>query len=568
MQRVTSSDGIQIAVAESGNPANPTVVCVHGYPDNRSLWDDVAARLTDRFHVVTYDVRGAGDSDVPPDVQGYRLDQLSDDFGAVLEAVSPDRPVHVLAHDWGAIQMWHAITDPAHAGRVASFTSISGPCLDHVGHWVRTLDPRRLPSIAGQLAHSFYVGVFQVPKLPEWAWQRGLVQSLLGRIDRSGEDPRTADAVNGINLYRANMGRRLSRPGRRTTDVPVQVIAPAQDGFVGTPMQTEIAKWVPDLRIRTVQGGHWLPRQKPGFVAAAAAELIENVEGGPEPRALRRARLAVERASDVGRFAGRLAVVTGAGSGIGRETALAFARGGADVALVDIDKASVAETAEKARELGVDATADVVDVSDADAMAAYAASIDVPDIVVNNAGIAVTGPFTKTTVEDWERVIDVNLWGVIHGCRVFSERMIERGEGGHIVNIASAAAYLPSKVLPAYATTKSAVLMLSECLRAELADADIGVTAICPGFVHTNITAAAHFVGVSDAEEARLQRRTTHAYERRGFGPEKVAKQIVRAVESNTAVVPVTAEAQAGLVLSRVTPGLLRRVARLDITPR
>lgn len=568
MRRVRSSDGIQIAVAEFGDPAHPTVVCVHGYPDNRSLWDDVASRLADRFHVVAYDVRGAGDSDVPADVQGYRLDRLSEDFGAVLDAVSPEDPVHVLAHDWGAIQMWHAITDERHRGRVASFTSISGPCLDHAGHWMRTLDPRRLPSIVGQLSHSFYIGVFQIPKLPEWAWRRGLVQSLIGRIDRSGADPRTADAVNGINLYRANMSRRLSRPERRTTDIPVQVIAPAQDGFVGTPMQTDISKWVSDLRIRTVQGGHWLPRQKPGFVAQATAELIEHVEGGPESRALRRARLAAEKAADVGAFAGRLAVITGAGSGIGRETALAFARAGADLALVDIDKVAVADTAERARELGVDATADVVDVSDADAMAAYAASIDTPDIVVNNAGIAVTGPFTKTTVEDWERVIDVNLWGVIHGCRVFSERMIERGEGGHIVNIASAAAYLPSKVLPAYATTKSAVLMLSECLRAELADADIGVSAICPGFVHTNITASAHFVGVSDTEEARLQRRTTRAYERRGFGPEKVAKQIVRAVQDNTALVPVTAEAQAGLVLSRMTPGLLRRVARLDITPR
>ena len=93
----------------------------------------------------------------------------------------------------------------------------------------------------------------------------------------------------------------------------------------------------------------------------------------------------------------------------------------------------------------------------------------VPDVVVNNAGIAVVGPLLAHTEEDWQRIVGVNLLGVARGCRLFGAQMAERGEGGHLVNIASAAAYAPSASLPAYATTKAAVRMLSECLRAELA---------------------------------------------------------------------------------------------------
>src|SRR5699024_7237847 len=172
--------------------------------------------------------------------------------------------------------------------------------------------------------------------------------------------------------------------------------------------------------------------------------------------------------------------------------ALAFAAEGADVALTDIDEPAVHHTAELAKQLGADADVAVVDVADGAAVADFAARLHAesgtPDIVVTNAGIGMAGSFGDTSVTDWQHIIDVNLWGVSHGCRAFARQLEERGEGGTIVNVASAAAYLPTRMLPAYATTKAGVLTLSECLRAELADHDIGVTAVCPGFVHTSIT--------------------------------------------------------------------------------
>ncbi|WP_028925550.1 SDR family oxidoreductase [Pseudonocardia acaciae] len=574
-KRVTASDGVSLAVHESGDPAAPTVLAVHGYPDDHTVWDGVVAELADRFHVVSYDVRGAGESTAPASRAGYRLDQLAADLAAVAAAVSPRRPVHLLAHDWGSIQAWHAVTGGALDGGVASFTSISGPDLDHAGAWFRSRlrrpTPRRLRELFTQLAASGYIGFFQLPGLPELAWRSGLLpraMSLLTRGDAGLRRPATSDAVRGLGLYRENMLSHLTRPRPARAEVPVQVLAPTRDPFVTAPLQSDLAGWVPEPRVRRIPGGHWLPRSHPGVVARCVTELVEHVEGGGEPApALRRAR---ERAAARDRHGGSLVVITGAGSGIGRATALAFADRGARVVVADRDEPSAVDTCRQVAGRGAGVGIPYrVDVADAEAMAGFAkwvlAEHGVPDVVVNNAGIGMAGPFAETTLDEWRRIIDVNLWGVIHGCRVFGAPMVAHGEGGRIVNIASAAAYLPSRALPAYSTTKSAVLMLSECLRGELAEHGIGVVAVCPGFVHTNITATTRFVGTDDTEQDRRQRATYAAYGRRNYTPERAAREIVRAVERNTALAPVTPEARLGLALSRLTPAVLRAAARREI---
>jgi NAD(P)-dependent dehydrogenase (short-subunit alcohol dehydrogenase family) len=185
---------------------------------------------------------------------------------------------------------------------------------------------------------------------------------------------------------------------------------------------------------------------------------------------------------------------------------------------------------------------------------------------VNNAGIGIGGPFLSTSQADWARIVGVNLWGVIHGCRLVGRQQVERGEGGQIVNIASAAAYSPSKSLPAYATTKAAVLMLSECLRAELAPEGIGVTAVCPGFVDTNITRAARYVGVDEARQAELREQAAAAYHRRNYPPERVARQVLHAAAGNKALATVTIESKLLRLMHRFAPTLSRGLGRLDLT--
>jgi NAD(P)-dependent dehydrogenase (short-subunit alcohol dehydrogenase family) len=175
-----------------------------------------------------------------------------------------------------------------------------------------------------------------------------------------------------------------------------------------------------------------------------------------------------------------------------------------------------------------------------------------------NAGVGVAGSFLDTTERDWRRVIDVNLWGVVNTLRAFVPSLVARGEGGHIVVTASAAGFLPLPSLPAYSTTKAAVLMLAQCLAGELARDGIGVSAVCPGFVHTNITATTRFAGTAPDEERRRRAQTTELYRRRGFGPDRVAAEIVAAVRDGRVFVPVTPEAKAGAIANRLAPGATR----------
>src|SRR5690348_3544691 len=264
-------------------------------------------------------------------------------------------------------------------------------------------------------------------------------------------------------------------------------------------------------------------------------------------------------------FLDDLVVVTGAGSGIGRATALAFAANGARVVAADINLVTATEVAELIRGKGGQAHAGQVDVANAADMERFAAWVraefGVPNVVVNNAGVAITGPFLAHTEEDWQQIVGVNLLGVVRGCRLFGAQMAERGKGGHLVNIASAAAFAPTAALPAYSATKAAVRMLSDCLRAELAPSGVGVSAICPGFTSTGIGQAAHYAGASAEAEQRIRAGAARAFQMRGFPPEKVATAVLRAVRDNRAVVPVNAEARVGYALSRMAPGALRWLA-------
>ncbi|GAA3042721.1 SDR family oxidoreductase [Streptomyces glomeratus] len=575
-ERRVRADGVELSVAELGDPGRPTVVLVHGYPDSKEVWSEVAARLAGRFHVVLYDVRGHGGSTAPRPLRGgFTLEKLTDDFLAVADAVSPDRPVHLVGHDWGSVQSWEFVTVRRTEGRIASFTSMSGPSLDHFGHWikqrVRRPTPRRLGQLLGQGARSWYVYLLHTPVLPELAWRSPLGNrwaDVLRRVEKvpGGDYPTPSlptDAAHGAWLYRDNVRPRLRHPRADAyAHAPVQLITALGDVFLSRRLHDELERWVPQLTRRTVPAGHWVPRTRPDQVASWIEEFVTSVEDGrPSPAAS-------GRYAD--RFGGQLVLVTGAGSGIGRATALAFAEAGARVVAVDRDAENAARTAQKALLLGAPgAWGEKADVSDEQAMEKLAERIatehGVVDVLVNNAGIGLAGSFFDTSTEDWREVLDVNLWGVLHGCRLFGKQMAERGQGGHIVNIASAAAFQPSRALPAYSTSKAAVLMLSECLRAELAGQGIGVSAICPGFVNTNIPSNARFAGVDAAEERRRQLRAARLYRLRGYPPEKVADAILRAVVHNRPLVTVTWEARAARLMSRFAPRALRAVARWNM---
>jgi NAD(P)-dependent dehydrogenase (short-subunit alcohol dehydrogenase family) len=219
----------------------------------------------------------------------------------------------------------------------------------------------------------------------------------------------------------------------------------------------------------------------------------------------------------------------------------------------------------------------VVDVTDADAMRAFCEAVHREalgvDVLVNNAGVGLGARFQDTALEDWRWIVDINLMGVVHGCHLFVPRMVARGRGGHVVNIASMAGFTPTAATTAYCVTKAGVLMLSECMRIELEEHGIGVTAICPGMIDTPITRSSRWRG--DFDHAAASQRTAEIFARRGYPPERVARAILDAVHGNTAVRPIAAEAWALYFLKRAAPGLTRKLsswlgrrAEKDIAPR
>ncbi|MFF4735356.1 SDR family oxidoreductase [Streptomyces sp. NPDC001262] len=582
-ERRVRTGGIELCVAELGDAAQPTVVLVHGYPDSKEVWEKVALRLQDRFHVVLYDVRGCGSSTAPEPLRGgFTLEKLTDDFLAVADAVSPDAPVHLVGHDWGSVQGWEFATVARTEGRIASFTSVSGPSLDHFGHWLNRRmarpTPRRAAQLLGQGARSWYVYALHTPRLPEAAWRGPLGARwprILERLERLPSDgyptgSLPSDAAHGAWLYRDNVRSRLRRPRPDAyAHVPVQLIVPTGDRYLSQRLYDDLEQWAPQLVRHTLEGQHWVPRTRPDQLAAWIAEFVTAQEGRKDGGGAPAARTPVAKGPYTERFGGRLVLVTGAAGGIGRATAFAFAEAGARVVAVDRDAEGAARTAELARLVGApEAWGECADVADEQAMeklaAKVAAEYGVVDVLVNNAGIGLAGTFMDTSAEDWRRVLDVNLWGVIHGCRTFGRQMAERGQGGHIVNTASAAAFQPSRALAAYSTSKAAVLMLSECLRAELAGQGIGVSAICPGIVNTGITGTARFTGVSEDEQQRRRARTAKLYGLRNYPPEKVADAVLQAVLHDRAVVPVTPEAHGLRLLSRFTPRVRRALARIE----
>jgi NAD(P)-dependent dehydrogenase (short-subunit alcohol dehydrogenase family) len=251
---------------------------------------------------------------------------------------------------------------------------------------------------------------------------------------------------------------------------------------------------------------------------------------------------------------GKVAVITGAGSGIGRALARAFAEEGCHLALVDIQPGGLQETAAALRERGLRVTTHVADVADRERMQALPAEIEAAHgaihLLFNNAGVTINKSFEDSPLGEIDFVVGVNLWGVIHGCHYFLPHLKRQGEA-HIVNTSSLAGFLGLPRQASYCLTKAAVKSLSESLRAELACHGIGVTSIHPGTIRTNILRSAAARSGSQREETE---RLAGLMERFGMRPEKLARRVVRAVKANRARVRIGFDSYLGDWLKRLLP--------------
>jgi NAD(P)-dependent dehydrogenase (short-subunit alcohol dehydrogenase family) len=227
----------------------------------------------------------------------------------------------------------------------------------------------------------------------------------------------------------------------------------------------------------------------------------------------------------------RVAVVTGAANGLGRALALEFARSGMHVVAADFDEAGAERVAAEVAALGrrsLAVRADVRKLADVEGVLAQTLStFGACDVVVNNAGVFHAAPLLSTSPEQWQRVVDTNLWGVINGSRVFGIYFSKRGQG-HIVNTASAAGLFPTPGMSAYSTTKFAIVALSLQLRWEIAPSGVGVTVLCPGTLKT---------GIVHAQGVGLEHTDIDNILKKAPVPEDLAPKVVAAIRKNKPMV-------------------------------
>lgn len=277
---VNTTDHYKLFVKTWGDDSLPPMVLVHGYPDNQEVWEKIIPALLKNFYVITYDVRGAGRSSVPKKVASYRLPQLADDLETVVNRVIPDRPFHLAAHDWGSIQTWESVTEPRFKDKILSYSTISGPCLDHATHLLRKISKQQPLQLLKMLGKSWYIGVFHLPVLAPTLWKYSSErqwQLFLTQLEKQKDLPVShrlkTDGQFGINLYRANFIPALTKPRQRFAQCPVQAIVLKHDRFVSPEYINEMSNWVKDFSSVDVDANHWAVLSQSDRIASLISDF-------------------------------------------------------------------------------------------------------------------------------------------------------------------------------------------------------------------------------------------------------------------------------------------------------
>ena len=283
IQTLTTTDQQSLCVKTWGDSQKTPLVLVHGYPDNQEVWEKMIEELVGDYYIVTYDVRAAGSSSIPKRIRDYRLPRLSLDLQEVVNQILGERPFHMAAHDWGSIQSWESVTEPKLKGRLLSYTTISGPCLDHASLYLREKFKSEPSNVFKMLTKSWYIGAFHFPLLGPTVWKFFTPErwgKVLTGLEKMQGLPLSqnisADGKYGISLYRANFLPTLTQSRQRYAQCSVQAIILKQDSFVSPEYISEaMPRWVERFETVELDANHWAILSQPKKVAALIHQFIQ-----------------------------------------------------------------------------------------------------------------------------------------------------------------------------------------------------------------------------------------------------------------------------------------------------
>lgn len=275
MQHITVEyQGVSLAVQVSGQRGAPSVLFLHGFPDNQNTWHHQVSQLQAHYQVITFDMRGVSLSGDAAGKDAYQIEHMMGDVEAVINAVvGKEATVHLVGHDWGSVIGWSFVSEPYYARRVRSFTSLSGPHLGLMWQWARrntqSLEAQKIKRTLEQMYYSWYVLFFNMPRIPEcvikrkglYIWQSLLTKNGVALGDEYLNGVAQADVerimLRPLDLYRQNPFSPPSIPQPKSIDVPVQLIIAKQDKFISPHIFTYVDEYVQDLTVRHLDAKHW-----------------------------------------------------------------------------------------------------------------------------------------------------------------------------------------------------------------------------------------------------------------------------------------------------------------------
>ncbi|WP_250656302.1 alpha/beta fold hydrolase [Alkalimarinus coralli] len=295
MQALTvQRDDIELYVQVHGDSQKPSIVLLHGYPDSHASWHHQIDALKQDFQVITFDMRGVGQSTWSARRNAYHMNHLLADIEAVINAsVGAQGQVHLVGHDWGSVIGWSFISDARYARRVLSYTSMSGPHLRLMLDWARrnilSGNPKRIAQALRQGLFSWYVYLFNIPVLPEFIfrqfgktiWQKILSSNGVDHGDsylNTNQSEVEGICLNTLNLYRQNPLNPPELPEPKSIDVPVQLLIPRQDRFVSEQLFEFYDEYVNTLHRHYIDGKHWAHHSHQALFNSQIKQFITQVD--------------------------------------------------------------------------------------------------------------------------------------------------------------------------------------------------------------------------------------------------------------------------------------------------